>query len=138
MYPDDFLNNVIVINNNIQDSAKLVALFLNQLSLFDGCQFATMELLWKYYRALHTLSQCKQLQQQQRSAMLAKKQSLLMELASPFEDLIPDNPKYLLSLVWSELIDDNFDAFVSVVDNAFRQSFEQQYSGFSKNWWVSH
>jgi hypothetical protein len=124
------LNNVIAINNKIQESTKLVAPFLKQLSLFDSCQFATMELLWKYYRALHTSSQCKRLRQQQKSTMLAKKQSSLTELMLPFEDVIPDDPKYLLSLVWSELIDDNIDAFVSVVDNAYRQSFEQLYSGF--------
>jgi hypothetical protein len=56
-----------------------------------------------------------------------KKQSSLTE---PFEDIIPDDPEYLLSLVRSELIDDDIDAFVSVVNNAYRQSFEQQYSGF--------
>jgi hypothetical protein len=63
--------------------------------------------------------------------MLAKKQLLLTELMLPFDDFIPDNPKYLLSLVWLELIDDNIDAFVSVVNNTYKQSFEQQYSGFS-------
>jgi hypothetical protein len=131
MYPDIFLNNIIAINNNIQDNAKLVTPFLEQLSLFNGCQFATMELLRKYYRALYTLSQRKGSQQKQRSTMLAKKESSLMELTSPFEDFIPDNPKYLLSLVRQELIGDNINAFVSIVDNAYRQSFEQQYSGFS-------
>ena len=49
----------------------------------------------------------------------------------PFEDLIPDDPKHLLSLDWSELINDNINAFIFVDDNAYRQSFEQQYSGFS-------
>ena len=62
--------------------------------------------------------------------MLAKKQLLLTELTLPFDDFIPDNPKNLLSLVWLELIDDNIDAFVSVVNNTYKQSFEQQYSGF--------
>ncbi len=63
--------------------------------------------------------------------MLVKKQLLLMEVTLPFEVMIPDDPEYLLSLVWSELSDDNIDAFVSVVNNAYRQSFERQYSGFS-------
>jgi hypothetical protein len=35
MYPDNFTNNAIAFNNNIQDSTKLVAPFLKQLSLFD-------------------------------------------------------------------------------------------------------
>jgi hypothetical protein len=50
----------------------------------------------------------------------------LTEVTLPFEDIIPDNPEYLLSLVWLELSDDNIDACVSIVDNAYRQSFEQQ------------
>jgi hypothetical protein len=68
-YPDNFTNNVITFNNNIQDSAKLVAPFLEQLSLFDGCRFSTMELLWKYYQALHTLRKHERSQQQQRSGV---------------------------------------------------------------------
>jgi hypothetical protein len=63
--------------------------------------------------------------------MLAKKQLSLTEVTLPFEDIIPDNPEYLLSLVWPELGNDNINAFIFVVDNAYRQSFEQQYSGFS-------
>ncbi len=55
-----------------------------------------------------------------------------MEVTLPFEDIILDDPKcLLLSPVRSELIDDNIDAFVSDVNNAYGQSFEQQYSGFS-------
>ncbi len=36
--------------------------------------------------------------------MLTKKQLSLTEVLSPFEDIIPDDPEYLLSLVWTELM----------------------------------
>jgi hypothetical protein len=38
---------------------------------------------------------------------------------------------YLLSLAWIELIDDSMDQFCSVVDEAYKTSFEREYSGFA-------
>jgi hypothetical protein len=42
-----------------------------------------------------------------------------------------DDPEHFLSAIRLELSADNVDAFVSVVSEAYKTSFEQQYSGFA-------
>ncbi len=39
--PDAFISERIQFNNNVQDTTKLVAPFLEQLLLFDGCRFGS-------------------------------------------------------------------------------------------------
>ena len=54
---DSFLSHWIGFLNNARDSSKLVRPFLEQLSLFDGCRFGMLEILWKYYRLIKTSNQ---------------------------------------------------------------------------------
>ena len=54
---DSFLSHRIGFLNNARDSSKLVRPFLEQLSLFDGCRFGMLEILWKYYRLIKTSNQ---------------------------------------------------------------------------------
>jgi len=44
---DSFLSHRIGFSNNTRNSSKLQRPFLEQLSLFDGCRFGMLEILWK-------------------------------------------------------------------------------------------
>jgi hypothetical protein len=55
--PDCFLSDGISFNHNIRVGSKLDVPFIEQLSLFNGCVFSIVEIMWKYYRALHLINQ---------------------------------------------------------------------------------
>jgi hypothetical protein len=67
-----FLRDSIRFNNNIHDVSKLDAALIEQLSMYDGCRFRTMEVLWKYYCAIVAANQCKRSGQQSREAAAAR------------------------------------------------------------------
>ncbi len=50
--PDCFTTDSIVFVNNLTDADRLVPPLVRQLSLFNGCPFSTVEILWKYYRSV--------------------------------------------------------------------------------------
>ena len=108
-------------SNNARDSSKLVRPFLEQLSLFDGCHFGTLEILWKYYRSIKTLNQWRhcsnQLQADSIRVSTAKTDTV--------DYVNGDDPEHFLSVIWLELLAENGDAFVSVVGEAYKTSFER-------------
>ena len=44
-------------HHKLRLGSKLDVPFIEQLSLFNGCVFSILEILWKYYRALHLINQ---------------------------------------------------------------------------------
>jgi hypothetical protein len=54
---NSFLSENVGFDNNTRDVLKFDALLLEQLSLFHGCQFGTLEVPWKYYRSVVTANQ---------------------------------------------------------------------------------
>ena len=50
--PDCFTTDSIIFGNNLTDADRLVPPLVRQLSLFNGCSFSTVEILWKYYRSV--------------------------------------------------------------------------------------
>ena len=52
--PDCFTTDSITFPGNLSNSDKLVPPLVRQLSMYSGCPFSTMEILWKYYRSLST------------------------------------------------------------------------------------
>ena len=54
---NSFISDRIEFLNNVRIATKLVRPFVEQLSLFDGCRFGTLEILWKYYRLITNSNQ---------------------------------------------------------------------------------
>ncbi len=54
---DAFVSDRIGFSNNVRNATTLVRIFVEQLSLFDGCRFGTLEILWKYYRSITNSNQ---------------------------------------------------------------------------------
>jgi hypothetical protein len=50
---NQFLNDSICFNGNGRSKENFGGPLIHQLALFHGCRFGTMEVLWKYYRALY-------------------------------------------------------------------------------------
>ena len=55
--PDCFLSDGISFNHKLRIGSKLDVPFIDQLLLFNGCVFFVLEIMWKYYRALHLINQ---------------------------------------------------------------------------------
>ena len=92
--PDAFISEWIQSNDNVQDITKLVAPFLEQLFLFDGCRFGTVKVLWKYYRMVTTSNQCERSRQQLKAAT--------MPAPLPNDNNFAEKPEYILSLIGLE------------------------------------
>jgi hypothetical protein len=95
---DAFISERIRFNNNVQDTTKLVDPFLEQLLLFDGCRFGTVEVLWKYYRTVTTSKQREWARQQLKAATMPE--------PLPNNDNFAEKPEYILLLFCLELIDE--------------------------------
>jgi len=54
---DSFISDRIGFSNNVRSATKLVRPIVEQLSLFDGCRFGMLEILWKYYRSITNSNQ---------------------------------------------------------------------------------
>ena len=54
---DAFVSDQIGFSNNVRSATTLVGPFVKQLSLFDGCRFGILEILWKYYRLITNSNQ---------------------------------------------------------------------------------
>jgi hypothetical protein len=123
---DSFLSHRVGFSNNARDSSKLVRPFLEQLLLFEGCCFGTLEILWKYYRSIKTLNQRRhrsnQLQADSIRASTARTDTVYAN---------GDDPEHFMSVIRLELSAENVDAFVSIVGEAYKTSFERQYIGFA-------
>ena len=111
--------------NNVRSATKLVRPFVEQLSLFDGCRFGTLEILLKYSRSITNSNQrCHRVIQSQLAAAQP-----MMCVSNGTQDT--DVPLFDDSSVCLELSGENIETFVSVVESAYKNSFEHQYIGFS-------
>jgi hypothetical protein len=126
--PDAFLNNAIEFNDT-RNVDSLSAPFVEQLSLVNGCRFGTVEVLWKYYRALNSSHRRTAARVAARAARAANAISP-DESISKWDDFMPDDPEYCLSLIRLELDDENIDRFVLFVDNLYKESFVAVYTEF--------
>ncbi len=127
--PERFLNDGIEFSNNVRDAKKLGTSLVAQLSLFNGCCFGTMEVMWKYYRAVTTCNQRERQQRENVLKLMTAKSALSASVSN--ECVLPDNPKYLLSLVRMELDNANINKFVSFIDSVYMEVLLQQYHGFA-------
>ncbi len=92
--PDAFISERIQKNNNVQDTSKLVAPFLEQLLLFDGCRFGSVKVLWKYYRTVTTSYQHERSRQQLKAATVAAPLPM-----TAYKDNFSVKPEYILLLI---------------------------------------
>ena len=125
--PDAFLNNAIEFNDT-RNVDSLSAPFVEQLSLVNGCRFGTVEVLWKYYRALNSSHRRTAARVAARAARAAN--AISPDESSKWDDFMPDDPEYCLSLIRLELDDENIDRFVLFVDNLYKESFVAVYTEF--------
>ncbi len=121
---DSYLNERISfgITTNPQN---LVAPFVEQLALVEGCHFGTMETLWKFYRAQLAAKQLKL----DRLDKRFKSGAATLTADSSF---VPEthHPESLLIHIKNDLRDDNVNAFESFASNIYKQSFERHYCRF--------
>ncbi len=129
--PNSFLRNGNLFGNIIWDISKLVTPLVEQLALFDGCGFSPLEILWKYYCSVATSHQREQLWQESRAALANERGAdTANEKGLTINIKTADDPEYLLSLILFELMNESIDKFASVVEGAYRASFEREYTGF--------
>ena len=65
---------------------------------------------------------------------LKKKKDVMMNASSDITTAEPDDKVHyedVLSVIQSELVDENIESFISVVDDIYKKSFESQYKGFT-------
>jgi hypothetical protein len=122
---DAFVSDQIGFSDNVRSATTLVGPFVKQLSLFDGCQFGTLEILWKYYRSITNSNQRRHRVIQ---SQLAAAQATMC-VSNGMQDT--DVPFFYNMSVCLELLDENIETFVSVVETVYKNSFERQYIGFS-------
>ena len=132
-----FLNDYICFNGNGRCEENFGGPLIRQLALFHGCRFETMEVMWKYYRALYCCGHRRMARKE-----TAYKKLLAARLADAdraeadrvagddSECALPDDPEELLSLIRIELDKDNIEKFSSCVDAVYRRSFTDQYINF--------
>ena len=123
MPPDCFVTDSISFSANITKQEKLETPLVRQLSLFNGCPFSTMEILWKYYRSLST-SKDRRLNYVAKLLAASKKKSNTSEETTPYDegDVVADGIYLdnLLSVVDFELSADRVNEFVGVVESAYQ------------------
>ena len=122
---DAFLSDRIGFSNNVRSATTLIRPFVKQLSLFDGCWFGTLEILWKYYRSITNSNQPRHRVIQSQLAVA----QATMCVSNGMQDT--DVPLFDDTFVRLELSDENIETFVSVVETAYKISFQSQYIGFS-------
>jgi hypothetical protein len=131
--PDAFVSDRIGFSNNVRSATTLVGPFVEQLSLFDGCRYGTLEILWKYYRSITNSNQRRhrvmQSQLATAQATTAPSNATMCGISTPYADV----PLFDNTSVRLELSDDNIETFVTVVETTYKNSFERQYIGFSVN-----
>jgi len=134
--PDCFLSDDISFNHKLCVGSKLDVPFIEQLSLFNGCVFSVVKIMWKYYRALHLINHKNLANAAGRAAKAIAAAALAT--SSPPDNEGPNGEfdgefarDGIITIVRDELSNDNLDQFVSVVDNAYQSSFDGHYSGFT-------
>jgi len=131
--PDAFVSDRIGFLNNVRSATTLAGPFVEQLSLFDGCRFGTLEILWKYYRSITNSNQRRHqvIQSQLATAQATTGTALATMCVSKGSTPDTDVPFFDNTSVHLELSDENIETFVSVVETAYKNSFKRQYIGFS-------
>jgi hypothetical protein len=123
--PEYFLNDGISFNNKLTVGSKLDSPFIEHLSLFDGCRWSTLEILWKYYRALYSCTQKKNKTTRRDSNNAAT----FAECTDVARDETGSRDE-IISFVHDKLSSDSVRQFVSVVDSAYKTCFVDHHSGF--------
>ena len=98
----DRIGFLFFLNKNVRSATKLVGPFVKQLSLFDGCRFGTLKILWKYNRSVTNSNQrCHRVIQSQ----LAAAQATMWVSNGTQDNDIPlaGDPEFFLSSVCLEL-----------------------------------
>ena len=132
--PECFLNDAISFNSKVRQCASLDAPFVHQLSIFDGCSHSTLEILWKYYRALHTIGQASLASKVAAAAASSTPSDSVAQKVGPvaFDFESDEFCTSVLTAIRRELSYENIEEFESVVDNAYKTTFVNQYSGYSR------
>ena len=102
----DRIGFLFFLNKNVRSATKLVGPFVKQLSLFDGCRFGTLKILWKYNRSVTNSNQrCHRVIQSQ----LAAAQATMWVSNGTQDNDIPlaGYPEFFLSSVRLELSKSN-------------------------------
>ncbi len=123
---DSYLNERILFATTT-NPRNLVAPFVEQLLLVEGCCFGTVKLMWKFYRAQSAAKQLKldRLENRiQSGGGLQASDSSFIPKSNPSPDL-------LLTLIKFDLRDENVNAFKSFASNIYKQSFAMHYSRFA-------
>ncbi len=123
---DSYLNEKISFATTT-NPCNLVAPFVEQLLLVEGCCFGTVELMWKFYRAQSAAKRLKLDRLEKRF----KAGGAIMEADSSFIPESNPTPDSLLTFIKFDLRDKNVNAFKSFASNIYKQSFEMHYSRFS-------
>ena len=124
---EKFTRDDIYFNKNVRIEEKLTNPFVHLLSVFDGCRFSTLEVLWKYYNAV---SACRS----KAITVAGKKISALTPSTSEDhrdndedgEDDTDDSVTFR-----EELSDDNIDLFVGIVDSFYKEGLVRTYTTFT-------
>ena len=117
-----YTNDHITFSHNTTP-ANLVRPFVEQLKEYNGCRVSTAEIVLKYYRALSASHE------RLRRIELKKNASDVLTTVDEPDDKV--NYEDVLSVIRSELVDDNIESFVGIVDDIYKKSFENQYKDFT-------
>jgi len=103
---------------------------VDQLHEFNGCCVSTAEIIWKHDRALsasHSKMHRRDLSKTIKAAMLIP----TTRCCYTNDNDNSNDSVSLLSVIRSELTDENIDSFLNLVEDIYKQSFELQYKGFT-------
>ncbi len=153
--PLSFLCPSIIFDCSQRDVTSFENRLYRGLALMDGCRFGTIEVLWKYYRAVvaaHSRNRARQERQERQTATVTAGVRNARAAVTPAGRLTPlgavaavtpaeadsaimstgdKNPGTVLSPFLFELTDESIDEFGSAVDGYYRTSFDREYNSFS-------
>ncbi len=117
-----YTNDHITFSHN-STPADLVRHFVEQLNEYNGCCVSTAEIIMKYYRALSASHE-----KLRRRELKKNASSDLTTVDEPVDKVHYED---VLSVIRSELVDDNIESSVGIVDDIYKKSFEKQYKDFT-------
>jgi hypothetical protein len=127
--PDSFTREDIYFNKNIRLEDKLTPPFVHLLSVFDGCRFSTLEVLWKYYCAAGACrSKAITVASRKISALSPSVNSEGQRVNSEDRN---DNDEDCESFR-EELSKDNIDLFAGIVDSFYKAGLIKHYTSFTQ------
>ncbi len=126
--PDSFTREDIYFNKNIRQEDKLTTPFVHLLSVFDGCRFSTLEVLWKYYCAI---SACRSKAITVASKKISALSPSVDSVGEPGDSDDRNNNDEDGVLFREELSQDNIDLFVGIVDSFYKAGLVRNYTSFT-------